>query len=242
MLFRPGSINCSSLFVNDINLVDNFNENIYLTSNDLINFTNETFNRLQNSNLVGFNSTLVDFKSIITSNIFIVNSSEFSNTHTCTYHKFFPDSEILIHADFPYKINGFGSDHYASRLKITSELNLDPEYSLEHEQIFIGYAAGGGTRSTTLSPLNYKTEIPGTNITIKVQLKLNDSDNYIITDKCSFGGLPHGWWKNSAEHSLATHGNPAGHPGCDFLGLWMYVPRWIFGTLIQRGKIGRAHV
>ena len=106
---------------------DRFNENIYLTSNDLINFTNETFNRLQNSNLIGFNSTLVDFKSIITSNVFIISSSNYTNTHTCTYQKFFPDSEILIQADFPYKINGFGSDHYCSRLMISSDIDEIPD-------------------------------------------------------------------------------------------------------------------
>jgi len=181
-----GSVNCSNLFINKINLVDNFNENIYLTSNDLINFTNETFSRLQNSNLVGFNSTLVDFKSIITSNVFIVNSSNYINTHTCTYHKFFPDSEVLIQADFPYKINGFGSDHYSSRLEITSELNQTPEYSVEHEQIFIGYAAGGGTRSATLSPLSHKTDIQGLFINITVQMRLIDSDDSIYSDKCVF--------------------------------------------------------
>ena len=181
-----GSLNCKSLFINDINVLDNLNNNVYLTSNDIINYTNATFNKLQNSNLVGFNSTLVDFKSIITSNIFIVNSSNFSDTHFCTYQKFFPDSEILIQADFPYKINGFGSDHYSSRLEITSDLIQNPEYSLEHEQIFIGYAAGGGTRSTTLSPLSHKTDIQGTIINIKVQMRLIDSDDSIYTDKCVF--------------------------------------------------------
>jgi hypothetical protein len=181
-----GSLNCSSIFVNNCNLIDSFNENVYLTSNELIEFTTATFNRLQNSNLVGFNSTLIDFKSIVTSNIYIINSSNYTNTHTCSYRKFFPDSELLIQADFPYKINGFGSDHYSSRLKITSDKSNDIEYSLEHEQVFIGYASGGGTRSTTLSPLNYKTEIEGDEIFITVQLRLIDSDDSIITDKCIF--------------------------------------------------------
>jgi hypothetical protein len=181
-----GTLNCSSLYINEINLLESLQQNVYETSNTLIEFTSKTFKNLQNSNLVGFNSTLVDFKSITTSNVFIVNSSNYSNTHTCTYKKFFPDSELLIQADFPYKINGFGSDHYASRLTVTSDLISEPEFSLEHEQVFIGYAAGGGTRSTTLSPLNYKTEIQGTDVTITVQIKLIDSDDSLITDKCVF--------------------------------------------------------
>ena len=182
-----GEINCSHININNVSLIQSFNNHVQETSNILSNFTIDTFNRLQNSNLVGYNSTLVDFKSFNTSNSFIVSSSTFINTHECVYHKFFPDSELLIQADFPYKIEGYGSDNYSSRLFVSSDLSgINDEFSLEHEQIFIGYAAGGGTRSTTLSPLNYKTEIPGTNITIKVQLKINDSDNYIITDKCVF--------------------------------------------------------
>ncbi len=57
---------------------------------------------------------------------------------------------------------------------------------MEHEQIFIGYAAGGGTRSTTLSPINHKTNIQGTDVTISVQIKLIDSDDSLVTDKCVF--------------------------------------------------------
>ena len=181
-----GEINCSNININKVNLIDTFNSNVSIASNALINFTMKTFNSLQNSNLIGYNSTLVDFKSFTTSNIFVVNSSIYTNTHTCTYTKFFEESELLIQADFPYKINGYGSDVYASRLIITSDTNNSIEYSLEHEQIFIGYAAGGGTRSTTLSPLTHKTSILGKNITIKVQIRLVDSDDSIYTDKCVF--------------------------------------------------------
>jgi len=128
----------------------------------------------------------VDFKSFTTSNVFVVNSSVYTNTHSCVYTKFFEEGELLIQADFPYKINGFGSDIYASRLIITSDANSTVEYSIEHEQIFVGYASGGGTRSTTLSPLSHKTSIFGKNITIRVQMRLVDSDDSIYTDKCVF--------------------------------------------------------
>jgi len=73
-----------------------------------------------------------------------------------------------------------------SRLSITSEIIDIPEYSLEYDQVFIGYASGGGTRSTTLSPINHKTNMIGSNITISVQIKLIDSDDSLITDKCNF--------------------------------------------------------
>ena len=181
-----GEINCSDININKVSLIDTFNNHVSITSNALIDFTISTFNNLQNSNLIGYNSTLVDFKSFTTSNAFIVNSSVYTNTHTCVYTKFFEEGELLIQADFPYKINGFGSDIYASRLIITSDANDTIEYSLEHEQIFIGFAAGGGTRSTTLSPLSHKTNIYGKNITIKVQMRLVDSDDSIYTDKCVF--------------------------------------------------------
>ena len=181
-----GEINCSNININKVNLIDTFNSNVSVASNALIDFTIKTFNNLQNSNLIGYNSTLVDFKSFTTSNIFIVNSSVYTDTHSCVYTKFFEEGELLIQADFPYKINGFGSDIYASRLIITSDANNTVEYSLEHEQIFIGFAAGGGTRSTTLSPLSHKTSIFGKNISIKVQMRLVDSDDSIYTDKCVF--------------------------------------------------------
>ena len=181
-----GEINCSDININKVSLIDTFNNHVSLTSNALVNFTINTFNNLQNSNLIGYNSTLVDFKSFTTSNTYIVNSSVYTNTHMCVYTKFFEEGELLIQADFPYKINGFGSDIYASRLIITSDANNTIEYSLEHEQIFIGFAAGGGTRSTTLSPLSHKTNIFGKNITIKVQMRLVDSDDSIYTDKCVF--------------------------------------------------------
>ena len=60
------------------------------------------------------------------------------------------------------------------------------EYSQEHKQIFIGYAAGGGTRSTTLSPIYYKTALAGSIITITVQLRQIDSDDSIDTPSCLF--------------------------------------------------------
>ena len=180
-----GSLNCSNLFINNNNLIDTVNQNINSTSNKLVNFTNTAFNRLQ-SNIIGYNTTFLDLNSFITSNSFIINTSSYMNTHTYTYNKILTDSELLIQVEFPYKITGFGTDHYASRLSITSEIISQPEYSLEHEQIFIGYAAGGGTRSTTLSPLNHKTNIQGSNVSITVQIKLVDSDNSIITDKCIF--------------------------------------------------------
>jgi len=181
-----GEINCSNININKVNLIDTFNNHVSLTSNALVDFTIKTFNNLQNSNLIGYNSTLVDFKSFTSSTPFTVNSSVYTNTHTCTYTKFFEEGELLIQADFPYKINGFGSDIYASRLIITSDANNTIEYSLEHEQIFIGFAAGGGTRSTTLSPLSHKTSIFGKNIKITVQMRLVDSDDSIYTDKCVF--------------------------------------------------------
>ena len=81
------------------------------------------------------------------------------NTHTYTYEKFFNDSEVIIQVDFPYIIDGFGSDTYSSRLMVSTDLNPTPQYSLEHQQVFIGYASGGGTRSTTLSPLNFKCDL-----------------------------------------------------------------------------------
>ena len=181
-----GEINCSDININKVSLIDTFNNHVSITSNALIDFTINTFNNLQNSNLIGYNSTLVDFKSFTTSNVFIVNSSLYTSTHSCVYTKFFDEGELLIQADFPYKINGFGSDIYASRLIITSDANNIVEYSLEHEQIFVGFASGGGTRSTTLSPLSHKTNIFGKNITIKVQMRLVDSDDSIYTDKCVF--------------------------------------------------------
>jgi len=182
-----GSLNCQELHRNGISLNTTLTDYVTfdeLMANEYVNFNN--FRELVNSNVVGYNTTLIDFNSIITSNTFIVNSSNYINTHSCVYQKFFPDSELLIQAEFPYKINGFGSDHYASRLSITSEIIDIPEYSLEHEQIFIGYASGGGTRSTTLSPINHKTAIKGINVSINVQIKLIDSDDSLITDKCIF--------------------------------------------------------
>ncbi len=182
-----GTINCSELYRNGVALdttLINYVTQEGLMAKEYVSSNN--FREVVNSNVVGYNTTLVDFNAIITSNVFIVNSSNYSDTHTCTYKKFFPDSELLIQAEFPYKINGFGSDHYASRLSITSEVINVPEFSLEHEQIFIGYAAGGGTRSTTLSPINHKTNIQGTDVTISVQIKLIDSDDSLVTDKCVF--------------------------------------------------------
>jgi len=181
-----GEINCSDININKVSLIDTFNNHVSLTSNALINFTKQTFNELQNSNLIGYNSTLVDFKSFVSTTYYEVNSKTYTNTHTCVYTKFFDEGELLIQADFPYKINGFGSDSYASRLIISSDTTTQVEYSLEHEQVFIGFAAGGGTRSTTLSPLSHKTSLAGKNITIRVQLKSVDSDDSIITDKCVF--------------------------------------------------------
>jgi len=118
-----GTVNCSELYRNGVSLdttLINYVTEQELMAKEFVNSNN--FREVVNSNVVGYNTTLVDFNAIITSNVFIVNSSNYSNTHTCTYKKFFPDSELLIQAEFPYKINGFGSDHYASRLSITSEV------------------------------------------------------------------------------------------------------------------------
>ena len=166
-----GEINCFDINVNNNSLTELIE----------LNISNAKY-----LNTYAYNSTIVDFTSIITSNSFIVSSSSYINTHECIYKKYISDSELLIQADFPYKIDGYGSDSYASRLIITSELDNNPEYSIEHEQVFIGYAAGGGTRSTTLSPINHKTNKTGNFINIKVQLKLIDSDNIISTNKCVF--------------------------------------------------------
>ena len=181
-----GDINCKELYVKDENLVLKFDSNIYHTSNELYNYTTYNFSNVRNYNTFAYNSTVVDFISITTSESYIINSSNYTDTHFCVYNKNIYDSELLIQADFPYRINGYGSDHYSSRIAIFSDEISDAEYSLEHEQIFIGYAAGGGTRSTTLSPINHKTSILGNRVFIKVQLRLIDSDDSIETDKCIF--------------------------------------------------------
>jgi len=174
------NINCGELYRNGIPLQTTLLN--YITSNDLANNIKTQIN----SNIVGYNTTLVDVEVIETSNVFIISSNDYTNTHTTSYKKFFDDSEIVIQVDFPYLINGFGTDSYASRLEVTSDIINIPEYSIEHKQIFIGYAAGGGTRSTTLSPINHKTILKGNYINISVQLKLIDSDDSIYTDKCIF--------------------------------------------------------
>ena len=162
------------------------------TSNYLFNFAATSFDNVRNISTFAYNSTLVDFVSIVSSNTFIVNSSNYTDTHTCIYDKKLYDSDLLIQADFPYKIEGFGSDWYSSRLSISSETigkregEEGEEFSLEHEQVFVGFAAGGGTRSTTLSPLSYITSITGNKMKIKVQLRLVDSDDAIITNSCCF--------------------------------------------------------
>ncbi len=144
-------------------------------------------NTSNNSNIVGYNTTVVDITSFQTSNSFNVNSSNFTNTHTCSYTKVFDDSELVIHVSFPYIINGYGSDEYSSRLEISSsDLNINPEYSQENKQLFIGYAAGGGTRSGTLSPIYHKTSISGSIITVTVQIRLVDANDSIDTNSCLF--------------------------------------------------------
>ena len=181
-----GNINCSAIYINNNNLVTNFNNNITQTSNSLFDYTTHSFSNVRNYNTFAFNSTVIDFYSFVSSNNYVVNSSNYTATHYCIYNKNLYDSELLIQADFPYIIDGFGSDHYASRLSITSELIDDPEYSIEHEQVFVGYASGGGTRSTTLSPINHKTAMTGNIITIKVEIRLVDSDDSLRTNSCVF--------------------------------------------------------
>ena len=181
-----GNINCSGLYINNNNFVSLVDNTIVETSNYLFNYANFNFSNIRNQSTFAYNSTIIDFYSHISSNSFIVNSSNYMDTHICVYHKKIFDSELLIQADFPYTIDGFGSDHYTSRLSITSEEIVEHEYSLEHEQVFIGYAAGGGTRSTTLSPINHKTAILGNIITIKVEIRLLDSDDNLTTNSCLF--------------------------------------------------------
>jgi hypothetical protein len=181
-----GIINSSDLYINDESILTVFNSNINTTSNYLFGYTTDRFNNVRNNHTYGYNSTLVDFTSIISSNSFTVNSSDYTSTHTCIYHKNLFDSELLIQADFPYTIDGYGSDRYASRLSIISDVVIEPEHSLEHEQVFIGYAAGGGTRSTTLSPITHKTGIAGDVIQITLELRLVDSDDPITTNSCIF--------------------------------------------------------
>ena len=162
----------------------------YISSNNLISQQYISSNEVRGiitNNIIGYNSTLVDFNTFNSYTTYTVSSANYTNTHTCTYTKFFNDSELLIQADFPYTISGAGTDIFSSRIEIKSDLlGVANEYSQEHIQSFIGYAAGGGTRSTTLSPLNYKTSMEGTNITITVQLRQLDSDDSIITNSCLF--------------------------------------------------------
>ena len=182
-----GNLNCSDIYINNFRLLNTIDDNIKNSSNNLINYTNSSFDNTRNFNTFAYNSTVIDFYSFISSNSFTIDSSSYVSTHTCIYHKKLYDSELLIQADFPYIINGFGSDHYSSRLSISSEnIAEGNEYSLEHQQVFIGYAAGGGTRSTTLSPLTHTTAISGNIITITVQIKLIDSDDSITTNNCLF--------------------------------------------------------
>jgi len=171
-----GTFNCQELYRNGISL------NTTLLDFVSVNNIRDVFN----NNVIGYGTTLVDMDVITTNGVFYVSSSEYINTHIYTYTKFFSDSEVIIQADFPYTIEGFGSDRYSSRLAVWTDTNDVPQYSLEHEQVFVGYASGGGTRSTTLSPLNYKCDISGRNVYIAVQLKLTDSDDMIYTNKCNF--------------------------------------------------------
>ena len=162
----------------------------YISSNNLISQQYISSNEVRGiitNNIIGYNSTLVDFNTFNSYTTYTVSSETYTNTHTCTYTKFFSDSELLIQADFPYTISGAGTDIFSSRIEIKSNIRgVANEYSQEHIQSFIGYAAGGGTRSTTLSPLNYKTSMEGTNITITIQLRQLDSDDSIITNSCLF--------------------------------------------------------
>jgi len=175
-------------FINS-NSIDNILSS-YISSNNLKEQQYISSNEVRGiitNNIIGYNSTLIDFNSFNSYTTYTVSSTTYTNTHTCTYTKFFSDSEILIQADFPYTISGHGTDVFSSRIQIKSDvLGVATEYSQEHIQSFIGYAAGGGTRSTTLSPLNYKSAIEGTNITITVQLRQLDSDDSIITPSCLF--------------------------------------------------------
>jgi len=171
-----GTFNCHELFRNGISISN--------TLNEYINISN--IKNVFNNNVIGYNTTLVDVDVRTTYETYIVDSDEFTDTHRCYYTKYFEDSELIIQVEFPYVINGFGTDSYASRLAITSELEDYPHFSIEHSQVFIGYGAGGGTRSATLSPISIKTNITGKNILIRLQLRLIDSDDYIYTDKCVF--------------------------------------------------------
>ena len=110
-----------------------------------------------------------------------VNSSSWTVTKSLSYTKKV-GTKLIVQCGFDYHLNGWGTDTFSSRLRLSDDANTYVEdFSRPFDQKFDSHG-GGGSRSNTLSGLCWETNSNfnnRTNVYIALQVRKNSADDQI---------------------------------------------------------------
>ena len=131
--------------------------------------------------LGGESGAVVKIKCLEWSNGADCNSSSWTDSQTLGYTKKV-GTNLIITSAFDYQLNGYGSDHFESRLKVSDDANTYvDDYGRSVRQHFDNHS-GGGSRSNTLNAIMVQTAqsfVNRTNVYITLQLRKSGADDYM---------------------------------------------------------------